>query len=129
MPLADQLASKLLEIVDFPVEDDPDGAVLIRHWLVSGAEVDDAQPPHPDAAAAFDADAFIVRTAVADLGAHRAHQGRVGDPVTQQKAGNSTHNRKLSLTVSGVRSTLRPDTPTRFDIDSKSIHTNAILQD
>ena len=35
-------------VVDFAVEYEPDGAILVRHGLIARGEVDDAQPPEAE---------------------------------------------------------------------------------
>jgi hypothetical protein len=40
--------------------------------------------------------AFVIRTAVPDLIAHRANSGQLGIPLQQQLSGNATHVFRLS---------------------------------
>jgi hypothetical protein len=41
-----QQGTHLLEVVDFPIEDQPDLIVLVSDRLVSRFQVDDTQPAH-----------------------------------------------------------------------------------
>src|SRR6185437_10148458 len=65
MPACDQVSAQVLIAVNFSVEDHPDGAVFVRDRLVSRGQIDNAEPPHADAAWPIDMEAFIVRSAVA----------------------------------------------------------------
>ena len=39
-----QLSTEFLEIVNFPIKNNPNSAILIRHWLMSsGAEIENTQ--------------------------------------------------------------------------------------
>ena len=67
-----QIAPQLLVVVDLAVEDDPDGAVLVRDRLEAVAQIDDAEAAHADGDAVADVDALIVGTAVRHDAAHRA---------------------------------------------------------
>ena len=67
-----QVAPQLLVVVDLAVEDDPDGAVLVRDRLEAVAQIDDAEAAHADGDAVADVDALIVGTAVRHDAAHRA---------------------------------------------------------
>ena len=88
---AKQICAQFPEIVDLAVEDYPDGSVFIRHGLVAGREIDDAEPPHPEAAAAVDMIAFVIRAAIPDLIAHGADLGQIGVPLSQDLSGDATH--------------------------------------
>src|SRR5260370_165568 len=66
----DQLRSKLGVVVDLPVEDDPQRAVLIADRLVAAGEVDDRQPPATARDALAYAGPFVVRPSMRDAGAH-----------------------------------------------------------
>ena len=88
---ANQIRAQFLEVVNLAVEDHPDGSVFVGNGLVAGAEIDDAEPPHADPAAAVDVIAFVVRSAMPDLIAHRADVGQIGLPLAQKLSGNATH--------------------------------------
>ena len=61
------------------------------------AQIDNAQSPHPDAAAAFHMEAFVIRSAMADLVAHGANGRKLGELFPQQKPGYSAHVSTLSI--------------------------------
>ena len=66
-----EVGPEVLEIVDLPVEDDPDRAVLVRHRLVAGgAEIDDAETPVREAHRPLAVDPGIVWAA---MGLDRIH--------------------------------------------------------
>ena len=66
-----QVGPEVLEIVDLPVEDDPDRAVLVRHRLVAGgAEIDDAEAPVRKAHRPLAVDPGIVGAAMGQDGVH-----------------------------------------------------------
>ena len=83
VPLALQLGAELLEVIDLPVEGDPDGAVLVAHRLVAAGEVDDAQPPLPEGHAAVGVRAPLVRAPVHEPGAEPLHLGPPHAPALQ----------------------------------------------
>ena len=60
---------------------------------MAGGEIDDAEPPHADAAAAIDVDALVVGAAMADLVAHRVHARTLGGLIEEDEAGNTAHRR------------------------------------
>src|SRR5438132_1445611 len=59
-------------VVDFAVEHNPDGAVLIVDGLVPAAEVYDAKAPHAQANTRLDHEALVVRPTMAHRVAHPA---------------------------------------------------------
>ena len=65
-----QLCAQLGVIVNFAVKDDPKALVFIRNWLMSGLNVDDAEPPHGEANIAFNEKTFVVRASMHDLAIH-----------------------------------------------------------
>ncbi len=98
VPLRDELLAQRLKIVDLPVEDDLHRAVLVRHRLVSGGQIDDGQPPVREAHAALAVarlgfeEALIVRTTVRERRGHGAQRraqlsARAGRKITRY----STH--------------------------------------
>ena len=50
-------------------------AVFVRHRLMTGGHVDDAQAPVAQADVAIDEDSFLVRSAMRDDVAHRLQHG------------------------------------------------------
>src|SRR5580693_7825214 len=100
MPAAEQVAAEFPIVVDLAVENHPDRFVFIRHGLMTGAEVDNAEAPHADSTAAFHAIAFIVGTAVPYLVAHGTHYGQPRLFLAQIESGYAAHEfRYLALTV------------------------------
>src|SRR5262249_36953708 len=92
VPPRQQVAPKLLIVVNFPVEDDPDRAIFIAHRLMAGREVNDAEPSHPDPGAPIHINAVIVRPAMADPVTHRSDALFVSGLLTQRESGYSAHD-------------------------------------
>jgi hypothetical protein len=67
------LLPELGVVVDFAVEDDPDGFVLIADWLVTGRKIDDAQPAHAKPNRPVDIEPIVIGPAVGHGGAHFSH--------------------------------------------------------
>src|SRR5258706_4268022 len=93
MPALQQVLAQLLKVVNLPVEDDPDGSVLVANRLMPRVEIDDAQAPHAKPHRTVHVDACIVRTAMPDRPAHASDQIGVHRPVSlkTQLAANTTH--------------------------------------
>ena len=72
-----KLPAKLGVIVDFAVEDDPDGTSFVAYWLMTAGDVNDAQAAHADGDAAIGINALIIGTAVHHHSAHLAHRRRI----------------------------------------------------
>src|SRR2546426_3104142 len=72
-----ELRPKLLKIENFTIEDDPGGAILVENRLVPTREIDDAEPPHTERAAALDKGSLIIRAPVNDGLTHAVDQGRL----------------------------------------------------
>src|SRR5262249_37708394 len=92
-----ELRSQFAEVIDLPVEHDPDAAVLVAHGLMAGAGIHDAQPPHPERRGVVYPCPFIVGPAVDDDVAHATHERPVGIAVATHairriyKAGDAAH--------------------------------------
>src|ERR1022692_3331532 len=71
-----QLLPQIREVINFPVEDDPNRLVLVVDRLVAASDVDDAQAAHSQAHAAFGIDPLVVRTAMDERLAHLMDQWR-----------------------------------------------------
>ena len=92
--------AQLLEVVDLAVLHHPDGAVLVADRLVAAGDVDDAEAAVAEHRARLVRrrqarnrhHAFVIGTAMAHRGAHRAHErlGRVR-AVEINEAGNTAH--------------------------------------
>jgi hypothetical protein len=74
MPRGLETLSQLDEVVDLPVEDDVNGAVLVVHGLVAGVQVDDGEPAAGQTDRAGDVEALVVGTAVGQAGGHPAKE-------------------------------------------------------
>src|SRR5215472_6235984 len=59
--------------------------------IASACEVDDAEPPHPDAAWAIGRDGLAGRT-VPNHAVHGAHVGGLGCAVAREESGDTAHN-------------------------------------
>src|SRR5205085_775399 len=70
MPALLEVAPQLLVVVDFAVENDPDGSVFVRDRLVAVIEIDDAEAPHANRHAVADVHTLIVRAAMRHDPAH-----------------------------------------------------------
>src|SRR6266540_7053143 len=66
----EQLLRKRAAVVDLPIEDDLKGSVLIVDRLLSGLEIDDAEPSHAEAHASVEKEPLIVGAAVSNGVAH-----------------------------------------------------------
>jgi hypothetical protein len=88
-----ELGSELLEVVNFSVENDPDGSVLVKHRLVASSQIDDAKAAHTEARSVFDEDAFVIRTAVHNSLAHAVNRGCFNSLVGSRAydSGDSAH--------------------------------------
>ena len=87
-----QFAAQVGEVVDLPIEDYPDGPVLVVDRLLSAGEIDDAEPAHPEPCGAFRVDSFIVGAAMDDRPTHPLHVGGFDDGATlADDARYSTH--------------------------------------
>ena len=57
-------------IVDFPVEDDPDAAILVRQRLLTATQVDDAQAAMREECVVVAVEARVVRAAMSQHVTH-----------------------------------------------------------
>src|SRR5580704_4537260 len=60
VPLALQLLSEFLIVVDFAVEDDPDRAIFIADGLVAGVQVNDCETAEPETYRSRDVVSLII---------------------------------------------------------------------
>ena len=98
MSLGDQILAQFLVVVDLAIEDHPDAAILVRDRLMTGAEIDDAEPAHPDAAGTVGVDTFIVGPAVADEVAHRPHVCNLRVAIPKEKSRDPAHSIRNAIT-------------------------------
>ncbi len=95
-----QLTPQFAVIVDFAVEDQRVAAVGRMERLMPAIDVDDAQPPHPEAEIAVGHHALIVGPAVQDRVALRSNEGRGHEAgrdrsaTSRVKAGNSADDER-----------------------------------
>jgi hypothetical protein len=75
--LADEKHPQFPEVVNLTIEDDPDGAVLIREWLVTSAEIDDREPPVSQAHARSPVESLIIGASMAYGTQHGADKRRI----------------------------------------------------
>src|SRR5450631_2979697 len=95
MASRDELFAQGGVVVDFSVEDDPEGAIFVADGLVAGRQIDDAEAPHAQAHGTVRVHALIVGSAVHHRLAH-SPDGSGVDPLVLRKPhypGNSTHGR------------------------------------
>ena len=64
-------------VVDFAVEDDPDGAALVGDGLLSRGHIDNGQTPHAEGNPVFDVDPLVIWATMSDCGAHAPHQSAI----------------------------------------------------
>jgi hypothetical protein len=90
---ADQVLAQLDVIEDFAVERDMQCAVVVRHRLLTGREVDDAQARVAKPDAAIEVNALPVRSAMRDGSDHALQQRAIhrDDRLLTMKANNPTH--------------------------------------
>jgi hypothetical protein len=70
MAAAFQFVAKTGKIINFAVEDYPDGSIFVEDGLVASGKVNDAEPAHSQPGVILDEDAFVIRTAIHDRLAH-----------------------------------------------------------
>src|SRR5581483_1762313 len=91
MAARNQVLPQFLVIVDLAVEYHPNGAVLVRDRLVAGAQIDDAEAAHADAARPVYMKAFIVGAAMANAVAHRTNLRDADVRPRQQLSCDTAH--------------------------------------
>ena len=72
-----QVSAQFGEVINFPVENDPDALVFIVNGLATAGKINNAQSAHAQADLALHVRAFVVGTAVNDSSAHAADIGRI----------------------------------------------------
>ncbi len=102
-----QTLPELLVVVDLPVEDDPEGSILVRHRLPAPRQVDDGETRHPDADGRLFVHPDIIRTAVTERQEHARKHAR-GSRADVPR--NSTHDQTPPHpeATASRRSTRRP---------------------
>ena len=69
-----QFGTQGLVVVNFAVEDDGEGSVLVEHRLCAAVGVYDGEPPMPQRGAGIGEVALAIGAAVADQIGHRPHR-------------------------------------------------------
>src|SRR2546430_2769574 len=79
MPFREELSTEFPVVVDFPVEHDDDGPVLVCHRLSAARDVNDTEPSNPEAhegtRAALQEGTAIIRPAVSQRLSHCLQDG------------------------------------------------------
>jgi hypothetical protein len=80
-------------IVNFSVENDPDGTVFVADGLMASGKIDDAEAAHAEPNPALGEEAIVVGTAMGHHVAHTSQNARIDSCVcTEFKySSNSTH--------------------------------------
>src|SRR5207247_1695260 len=109
----DQLTAKRAVIVDFAVEDHPDGPVLVGHRLVARCAIDDREPAMAEGSVMVADPPFAVRPTVAKRVGHRgksrANTG-IQRSVERGSAADATHGYSRIDVTSAKRWPARPPT-------------------
>jgi hypothetical protein len=71
---SDELGAQLGKVIDFAVEDYADRLVFVEHWLSAAGDVNDCEPPMPQAAMCSVPETLPVGTPVRDSVRHCAHR-------------------------------------------------------
>ena len=96
-----QVSAQLAVVVDLPVLNHVDAAILVGDGLVAAFEVDDREPPHREPHRAVHERALAVRPAVSHGLAHRLERGGVGAraSVERNEAANAAHAASLRVAL------------------------------
>jgi hypothetical protein len=93
VPSAFEPLAELGEVVNFSIENDPDALVFVVDWLVSAAEVNDAQSAHSQADWPACVNSLVVGTAMDNRLAHAVNVGSVYIfAFTSDNAGYAAHD-------------------------------------
>src|ERR1700738_4123200 len=65
-----QIGADRRVIIDLAVEDDPNGSILVRHRLMSTAQVDNTEAPETEGNGTIQVVPGVVRSAVEELPSH-----------------------------------------------------------
>ena len=93
MASGQEIVTEFLEVIDFPIKDNPDGPILIRQRLMTRCQIDDGKTAKAQAHWAGPVVAFIVRTTMRD-GVGHSFQQAAGDwllPIEIQLTADSAH--------------------------------------
>jgi len=97
MAAREQLWAEFSVVVNFPVEYDPERAILVGKRLMAGLEVDDAKTAHREAGAVEGECSSIIGTAMNDLPVHSMQGGIVGRAIgfKVKDAADAAHSKSL----------------------------------
>ena len=65
-----KLASEIVEIINFPIEDDPYRFFDVGHGLMSASQIDDGEPAKAEPQWTVEIVAFVIRPAMSDRRRH-----------------------------------------------------------
>ncbi len=109
MPARFEFSAQFHVIVNLAVADDVNRSVLVRDRLLAAVEIDNAQPPHRQADAGLDEEAFIIRSAMAQRVGHFAEEGTAISSVFRgDVAGDAAHSLPLRFWARGGKPHLVP---------------------
>src|ERR1700720_2113933 len=91
--LGEKKFTEFLIVVDFPVENDPDGAVFVRDGLVAGVEVNDGQAAEAEADWTGKIKTFVVRATMLDGIGHGLEElgSNASFPIKREFSANAAH--------------------------------------
>ncbi len=96
MTARDEPLPQHVVVVDFAVEDDPAGSVLVRHRLRTALAIDDRQPRVAERGGRIGEATLAVGTTMVERARHRANRianRRIQLAVSRDHAANATHVR------------------------------------
>jgi hypothetical protein len=93
MAAALEFRTKVGEVVNLTVENNPGAAVFVKYGLMAPGEIDDAEAAHAQTSAVGDMDSLVVGAAIHDLLAHMVHEsfGNVALASCAHHSSDSTH--------------------------------------
>src|SRR5512133_3692530 len=88
-------------IIDLAIEHDPKRLIFIADRLMSGSQVDDAEPAHADADWTLGVNTIVVRSTMCHHVAHASHHARLNTGVISKfhHSGDSAHRLNLPQSV------------------------------
>jgi hypothetical protein len=94
-----QLLPQSRVVVDFTIEDDPDGAILIADGLMSSGQIDDAETAHAEPNATLGVNPIVIGTAMHHRVAHPSKKFGL-QLCARRKLHNATDSAHLLLSLS-----------------------------
>ncbi len=93
VPLGEQLLPEIQIVVDLAVVGDPHCSVFVAHRLVSGCQIDDAQPAGAERDRSIEIDAVVVRSAMGERLVHRLDEIAIRQPtgIVEEDSVNPAH--------------------------------------